>query len=200
MRGETSDALIVLIALSALPVGLYEFNRIAANPLTIFLAGLALKIPNGPGSRIQDTFAMSTFMANNSTVQPKWVVIDATDCVVGRLAVQIANILRGKHKPEFTPHCDTGDFVIVVNAEKVQFTGNKWDQKEYQDFSHYTGGQKITSAKEMLAKKPGEIIRRAVKRMMPRGPLGYKQLTKLKIFAGPSHPHQAQQPQEYKAK
>jgi large subunit ribosomal protein L13 len=143
---------------------------------------------------------MSTFMANSQTVQPKWVVIDATDCVVGRLAVQISNILRGKHKPEFTPHCDTGDFVIVVNAEKVQFTGNKWELKEYQDFTHYAGGQRITTAKEMLAKKPGEILRRAVKRMMPRGPLGYKQLGKLKIFAGPNHPHQAQQPQELKVK
>jgi len=141
---------------------------------------------------------MSTFMANSQTVQPKWLVIDATDLVVGRLAVTIANLLRGKHKPEYTPHCDTGDFVIVVNAEKVQFTGNKWDQKEYQDFSHYTGGQKITPAKEMLERKPTEIIRRAVKRMMPRGPLGYKQLGKLKIFKGSAHPHQAQLPQEFK--
>lgn len=141
---------------------------------------------------------MSTFMANSQTAQQKWLVIDATDAVVGRLAVQISTILRGKHKPEYTPHCDTGDFVIVINAEKVQFTGNKWEQKEYQDYSHYAGGQKITPAKEMLAKKPGEILRRAVKRMMPRGPLGYKQLAKLKIFAGPNHPHQAQQPEEYK--
>ena len=119
---------------------------------------------------------MSTFMANAQTVQPKWIVIDATDLVVGRLAVTISNILRGKHKPDYTPHCDTGDFVVVINAEKVQFTGKKWDQKEYQDYSHYAGGQKITPAKEMLARKPEEIIRRAVKRMMPRGPLGFKQL------------------------
>jgi large subunit ribosomal protein L13 len=138
---------------------------------------------------------MSTFMANSKTVQPKWIVIDATDLVVGRLAVTIANILRGKHKPDFTPHCDTGDFVIVVNAERVQFTGKKWEQKEYQDYSHYAGGQKITPAKE-----PEEIIRRAVKRMMPRGPLGFKQLSKLKIYAGNQHPHQAQQPQELKLK
>lgn len=141
---------------------------------------------------------MSTFMANRNTVQPKWFVIDATDLVVGRLAVTIANVLRGKHKPDYTPHADTGDFVVVVNVEKVQFTGKKWDKKEYQDYSHYAGGQKIIPAKEMLARRPEEIIRRAVKRMVPKGPLGYKQLTKLKLFVGPSHPHQAQQPQELK--
>ncbi|MBP3956681.1 50S ribosomal protein L13 [Gemmata sp. G18] len=143
---------------------------------------------------------MSTTLANAATVQQNWVVIDATDLVVGRLAVTIANVLRGKHKVTYTPHCDTGDFVVVVNAEKVQFTGKKWDQKEYQDYSHYAGGQKITSAKEMLARKPEEIIRRAVKRMMPRGPLGYKQLGKLKVYVGNQHPHQAQQPQELKIK
>jgi large subunit ribosomal protein L13 len=143
---------------------------------------------------------MSSFIANANTVEQKWVVIDATDLVVGRLAVMISNVLRGKHKVDYTPHCDTGDFVVVVNAEKVQFTGQKWEQKEYQDYSHYAGGQKITSAKEMLAKKPEEILRRAVKRMMPRGPLGYKQLAKLKIYAGNQHPHQAQQPQELKIK
>ena len=143
---------------------------------------------------------MSTTMMNAATVTPKWYVIDATDLVVGRLAVTIATMLRGKHKVTYTPHCDTGDFVVVVNAEKVQFTGKKWDQKEYQDYSHYAGGQKITSAKEMLARKPEEIIYRAVKRMLPRGPLGYKQLGKLKIYAGNQHPHQAQQPQEMKLK
>jgi large subunit ribosomal protein L13 len=143
---------------------------------------------------------MSTTMMNAATVTPKWVLIDATELVVGRLAVTVANLLRGKHKPEYTPHCDTGDFVVVVNAEKVQFTGKKWEQKEYQDYSHYAGGQKITPAKEMLARKPGEILRRAVKRMMPRGPLGFKQLTKLKIYAGNQHPHQAQQPTELKLK
>lgn len=141
---------------------------------------------------------MSTFMANKASVEQNWYVIDATDLVVGRLAVELANRLRGKHKPQYTPHCDTGDFLIVINAEKVQFTGKKWDQKEYQDYSHYAGGQKITPAKEMLARKPEEIIRRAVKRMMPRGPLGYQQLSKLKIYAGNQHPHQAQQPEELK--
>jgi large subunit ribosomal protein L13 len=141
---------------------------------------------------------MSTFMAKKETTEHKWHVIDATDLVVGRLAVAVANLLRGKHKPVFTPHCDTGDFVIVVNAEKVKFTGKKWEQKSYQSYSHYTGGQKIIPAKEMRDRKPEEIVRLAVKRMIPRGPLGYKQLTKLKIYAGPSHEHQAQQPTEYK--
>jgi large subunit ribosomal protein L13 len=141
---------------------------------------------------------MSTFMANAQTVKPQWFVIDATDQVVGRLAVTIANLLRGKHKPEYTPHADTGDFVIVVNAEKVKFTGKKLEQKEYQTYSHYAGGQKRIPAKEMLAKKPTEVLRLAVKRMIPRGPLGYKQITKLKLYAGPSHEHQAQQPVEFK--
>lgn len=141
---------------------------------------------------------MSTYMAKKETVTPQWYVIDATDLVVGRLAVVIANLLRGKHKPTYTPHCDTGDFVIVVNVEKVQFTGNKWEKKSYQTYSHYAGGQKIIPATEMLARKPEEIIRLAVKRMMPKGPLAYKQITKLKLFKGPQHTHQAQQPVEYK--
>ena len=140
---------------------------------------------------------MSTFMASKETVQHQWYVIDATDQVVGRLAVVIANLLRGKHKPTYTPHCDTGDFVIIINVEKVKFTGNKWTQKEYQTYSHYAGGQKIIPATEMLARRPEEILRLAVKRMMPRGPLAYKQITKLKIFKGPQHTHQAQQPVEY---
>jgi large subunit ribosomal protein L13 len=139
-----------------------------------------------------------TTIATPATVEHKWYVIDATDMVVGRLAVTISNLLRGKHKPTYTPNTDTGDFVIVINAEKVKFTGNKWDNKTYQTFSHYAGGQKIIPAKTMLEKKPGEIIRLAVKRMMARGPLGFKQITKLKIFKGPNHDHQAQQPTEFK--
>ena len=141
---------------------------------------------------------MSTFMANASTVKPKWFVIDATDLVVGRLAVQIANIIRGKHRPEYTPHCDTGDFVIVINADKVKFTGKKWEQKSYQSFSGYAGGQKIIPALEMLAKKPEEILHQAVKRMVPRNRLGRQQMSKLKLYAGPAHPHQAQQPEALK--
>jgi len=142
--------------------------------------------------------AMSTFMATRETNTPQWYVIDATDLVVGRLAVTISNLLRGKHKPTFTPHCDTGDFVVIVNAEKVKFTGKKWDDKAYQTYSHYAGGQKIIPAKDMRDRKPEEIIRLAVKRMINSGPLGYKQMTKLKIFAGPVHEHQAQQPVAFK--
>ncbi len=141
---------------------------------------------------------MSTTMATPSTADRKWVVIDAADQVVGRLAVVVANLLRGKHKPTFTHHIDTGDFVIVINVEKVQFTGRKWEQKSYQTYSHYAGGQKIIPATEMLARRPEEILRLAVKRMIPRGPLGYKQLTKLKLFVGSQHDHQAQNPTEYK--
>ena len=137
---------------------------------------------------------MSSFMAKPGEVEQRWFVIDATDQVVGRLAVTVANIIRGKHRPDYTPHVDTGDFVIVVNADKVKFTGKKWEQKSYQTYSHYTGGQKVIPAKEMLDRRPEEIIRLAVKRMMPRGPLAFKQLTKLKIYAGPTHDHQAQQP------
>lgn len=141
---------------------------------------------------------MSSFMANRNTVKPQWFVIDGTDQVVGRLAVHIANILRGKHKPEYTPHCDTGDFVIVINAEKVKFTGKKWEQKEYQSFSGYAGGQKIVPAHEMLARKPEEIMYQAVKRMVPRNRLGRQQMSKLKLYVGTAHPHQAQQPKELK--
>jgi large subunit ribosomal protein L13 len=141
---------------------------------------------------------VSTTLAKKETVTPQWYVIDATDLVVGRLAVVVSNLLRGKHKPTYTPHCDTGDFVIVVNAEKVQFTGNKWEKKSYQTYSHYAGGQKIIPATVMRDKKPTEILRLAVKRMMAKGPLAYKQITKLKIYAGPTHEHQAQQPVEYK--
>lgn len=148
-------------------------------------------------SVLRDRIIMSTFMAKKQTVQPEWYVIDATDAVVGRLAVTIANLLRGKHRPDYTPHCDTGTYVIVVNAEKVKFTGKKWEQKSYQTYSHYAGGQKIILAQEMLAKKPEEILRLAVKRMIPRNRLGRYQMGKLKIYAGPQHPHQGQQPKAF---
>ena len=143
---------------------------------------------------------MRTYNAKPGEIAREWYLVDADGQTLGRLATRIADTLRGKGKPQYTPHVDTGDFVVVVNAEKVHFTGKKWDQKEYQDYSHYAGGQKIIPAKEMLARKPEEIIRRAVKRMMPRGPLAYKQLTKLRIYAGGQHPHQAQQPEELKLK
>jgi large subunit ribosomal protein L13 len=141
---------------------------------------------------------MSTYMAKEGALAKRWFLIDATDQVVGRLAVQIANILRGKHRPEYTPHTDTGDFVIVVNAEKVRFTGKKWDTVTYEAYSHYPGGLRSVKARDVLAKHPDRILREAVKRMVPRTPLGRRQMTKLKIYAGASHPHQAQQPQEFK--
>ncbi len=155
---------------------------------------------------------MSTYMAkidadgNPSNFQQDWYVIDATDLVVGRLAATVATILRGKHKPQFTPHQDAGDYVIIIHAEKVKFTGKKLEQKEYQAYSHYPGGQKILSASEVMAKNPERVIMSAIKRMVPRTPLGRKQLTKLKIYKTPTdpkdppHPHQAQQPKEFKLK
>jgi large subunit ribosomal protein L13 len=141
---------------------------------------------------------MSTYMAKKGAVPQRWHLIDATDQVVGRLAVQIANILRGKHRPEFTPHADTGEFVIVINAEKVHFTGKKWDTQTYNWYTRYPGGYKTVTAREMLQKHPERVLFEAVRRMVPRNRLGRKQMTKLKIYAGPNHPHQAQQPQELK--
>jgi large subunit ribosomal protein L13 len=141
---------------------------------------------------------MSTFMAKTGQLPQRWYVIDATDLVVGRLAVQIANILRGKHRPEYTPHLDTGEFVIVINCEKVRFTGNKLDSQTYNWYTRYPGGYKTATAREWLETHPERIILEAVKRMVPRNCLGRQQMTKLKIYAGPSHPHQAQQPIELK--
>jgi len=141
---------------------------------------------------------MSTIVAKKETVEHNWLVIDASNQVVGRLAVVISNLLRGKHKPEYTPHVDTGDFVIVVNAEKVKFTGKKWDTQTYRAYSHYPGGLKRVAAKDLLERKPGMILEQAVKRMMPKNRLARKQISKLKVYAGPKHPHQAQDPQEYK--
>lgn len=141
---------------------------------------------------------MATFMAKKEEVQHRWLLIDAADQVVGRLAVQIATILRGKHRPDYTPHVDTGDFVIVINAEKVRFTGNKWQSQVYQSYSHHPGGLKEITAKEMLAKHPERILFEAVRRMVPRNRLGRKQMTKLKVYAGTGHPHQAQLPEAFK--
>ena len=137
---------------------------------------------------------MSTYMANAATVDQKWFVIDAADQVVGRLAVTIANMLRGKHKPEYTPHCDTGDFIIVVNAEKVAFTGKKWDQKKYAWYTGYTR-QRTIGAADRLEKSPELILQEAVRRMLPKNKLGAAMLSKLKIYKGADHPHQAQQPE-----
>ena len=141
---------------------------------------------------------MSTFMAKPGQVPRRWFVIDATDQVVGRLAVQIATILRGKHRPEYTPHIDTGEFVIVINAEKIRFTGTKMETKTYHWYTRYPGGLKTARARDLVQTHPDRILREAVKRMVPRNKLGRQQMTKLKIYAGPQHPHQAQQPQEFK--
>lgn len=141
---------------------------------------------------------MSTFMAKPGEIERKWHVVDASGHVVGRLAVEIARILVGKHRPEFTPHVDTGDFVVVVNAEKVVLTGNKMNSKVYQWFTGYPGGRKLRTVKEMLAKRPEQVLREAVRRMLPKNKLARHQLTKLKIYAGPDHPHQAQQVQPLK--
>jgi len=139
---------------------------------------------------------MKTFVAKESEVDKKWYLVDAEGKVLGRLATQIAMRLRGKHKPIFTPHADTGDFIVVINADKVLLTGNKWNNKVYYRHSGYMGGLKIRSAKKLVETKPQEIIRHAVRGMLPKNSLGRRQLKKLKVYAGPKHPHEAQKPQE----
>ncbi|MFN4261365.1 MAG: 50S ribosomal protein L13 [Gemmataceae bacterium] len=138
---------------------------------------------------------MTTYMAKKEEVHHRWYLIDAANQVVGRLAVQIANILRGKHRPDYTPHVDTGDFVIVINADKVRFTGRKMETKSYDHYTHYAGGLRTITAKDMLQRHPERILEAAVRRMVPRNRLGRQQIRKLKVYAGPSHPHQAQQPE-----
>ena len=140
---------------------------------------------------------MSTYMAKASEVSRKWYVIDAAGKPLGRVAAQAAHLLRGKHKPTFTPHVDCGDYVIVINAEKVCVTGKKESDKIYKHHSGYPGGLKETPLKELRAKQPEEIIRHAVKGMMPKGKLGRQMFKKLKVYAGPEHPHAAQHPEEY---
>ena len=134
-------------------------------------------------------------MANPSTVERKWYVVDAEGKTLGRLASEVANVLRGKKKPIYTPHIDTGDYVIVVNAEKVKTTGKKLDQKKYYHHSEYVGGMKEATLKEVLQKKPEFVITHAVKGMLPKGPLGRQMLTKLHVYAGPEHKHAAQKPE-----
>ena len=138
---------------------------------------------------------MKTYMAKAEDVQRKWYVIDATDKTLGRMASQIATILRGKNKPIYTPHVDTGDYVIVINAEKVKLTGNKLDQKIYYHHSLYPGGLKETPYRKLLATKPELVIEEAVRRMLPKGKLGRQMFTKLKVYSGPNHNHEAQKPE-----
>ena len=141
---------------------------------------------------------MKTFMANPASIERKWYVVDADGVTLGRLASEIAKVLRGKNKPIFTPHEDTGDYVIVINAEKVNVTGKKLDQKMYYSHSDYVGGLKETTLKDMLQKHPERVVEHAVKGMLPKGPLGRQMYQKLFVYAGPEHKHAAQKPEELK--
>jgi large subunit ribosomal protein L13 len=138
---------------------------------------------------------MKTFMASPSTIERKWYVVDASQYTLGRLSSQVASVLRGKNKAIFTPHIDTGDYVIVINADKVKITGKKLDQKIYYNHSDYVGGMKETTLREMQAKKPEKVIELAVKGMLPKGPLGRSMIGKLHVYAGAEHPHAAQKPE-----
>ena len=143
---------------------------------------------------------MKSFMASPATIERKWYVVDATGHTLGRLSSEIAKVLRGKNKPTFTPHIDTGDYVIVVNADKIKVTGKKLEQKIYYNHSDYVGGMRETSLAQMMAKKPTEVILLAVKGMLPKGPLGRTMITKLHVYAGPEHPHAAQKPESLEIK
>jgi large subunit ribosomal protein L13 len=145
-----------------------------------------------------NTLSYKTVSANKATVQKEWFVVDATNQVLGRLSSQVASILRGKHKTSFTPHVDCGDNIIVINAEKIRLTGNKWTDKEYVTHTGYPGGQRITSPKRMAEKNPGRIIELAVKKMLPRNRLGSAIFRNLYVYEGPNHPHEAQQPKDLK--
>ena len=138
---------------------------------------------------------MQTYMANPDKIERKWYVVDADGCTLGRLASGVASVLRGKNKPQFTPHVDTGDYVIIVNADKIKVTGKKLEQKIYYNHSDYVGGMRETTLKEMLAKKPERVIELAVKGMLPQGPLGRSMYKKLFVYAGPEHKHEAQKPE-----
>ena len=138
---------------------------------------------------------MNSFMANPDKIERKWYVVDAEGCTLGRLASEVASVLRGKNKPVFTPHVDTGDYVIVINAEKIKVTGKKLDQKIYYSHSDYVGGMKETTLREMMNKKPEKVIELAVKGMLPKGPLGRAMIKKLHVYAGPEHNHAAQKPE-----
>ena len=140
---------------------------------------------------------MNTFMPKAADIQRKWYVVDAEGQIFGRVASQVANILRGKNKPTYTPHMDTGDYVIIVNAAKIRMTGKKLDQKVYYHHSGYAGGLKETKFRKLLAEKPEFALRRAVVGMLPKGPLGRQMASKLKVYAGPEHNHEAQKPEKF---
>lgn len=138
---------------------------------------------------------MKTYMAKGETLERNWYVVDAEGMVLGRLSSQVASILRGKHKPIFTPHVDTGDHVIIVNADKIVLTGKKLDQKKYYRHTGYPGGLRETSYRELINKKPEFVVYESIRRMMPKGPLGRSMLKKLRVYAGPNHQHAAQKPE-----
>ena len=138
---------------------------------------------------------MKTYMANPDKIERKWYVVDADGQTLGRLASEVAKVLRGKNKPVYTPHIDTGDYVIIINAEKVAVTGKKLDQKVYYHHSDYVGGMKETTLKEMMSKKPEKVLELAVKGMRPKGPVGRSMIKKLHVYAGPEHKHEAQKPE-----
>jgi len=145
-----------------------------------------------------NTLSYRTESAKKEQVQRRWYIVDAEQMVVGRLSTRIATVLRGKHRADFTPHVDTGDYVIVINADKIRFTGNKMLQKEYLSYSLYPGGQKSRTPNDLLAKKPERIMENAVRGMLPKTKLGRAMIKKLFVYAGPDHPHQAQQPEPLK--
>jgi len=147
-----------------------------------------------------NTLSYKTVSANRATVTKEWVIVDAENEVLGRLASKVAKMLRGKHKPNFTPHVDCGDNVIVINAEKVRLTGNKWLDKEYVSHSGYPGGQKITSPSELIKKKPFALVEKAVRGMIPKNRLGDALFRNLHVYAGSEHPHEAQKPKEVNLK
>ncbi len=138
---------------------------------------------------------MQTYMANSETVVEKWFVVDAAGQRLGRLATEVATVLRGKHKPTFTPHVDCGDYVIVVNADKIELTGNKWEDKKYYSHSGYNSGLTTTSAKDLMARKPEKMVELAIKGMLPKTKLGDQMFRKLFVYAGPEHKHSAQKPE-----
>ncbi len=157
--------------------------------------GLAVQIIIIVNRTFKEALSMKTFMANPDKLEKKWYLVDATGCTLGRLSSEVAKILRGKNKPEYTPFVDTGDYVIIINAEKIKVTGKKLDQKIYYHHSEYVGGMKEATLKEMLAKKPERVLELSIKGMLPKGPLGRSMAGKLYVYAGSEHPHAAQKPE-----
>jgi len=145
---------------------------------------------------MKESLSMKSFMAKKNQVEQKWLLVDAEGAILGRMAAEIAPILMGKNKPTYTPHVDTGDYVVVINAEKVKLTGKKAQVKEYDYYTHHPGGHKYVSFAEMMAQKPEKVIELAVRRMLPKNSLGRQMLKKLKVYRGPEHDHQAQQPEK----